>query len=108
MLRNRQLTGGLSMFFFFQFLVQAGFFFVAPLYLSVALACPRSRRASGSLPLSVTLLIAAIGGIPALLPERIAAARRPLGLLALLAGTVVLLGLLDADAGPEIVSCRCC
>jgi MFS family permease len=34
MLRNRQLTGGLTMFFF-QYLVQAGFFFVVPLYLSV-------------------------------------------------------------------------
>src|SRR5204863_678785 len=30
MLRNRQLTGGLTMFFF-QYLVQAGFFFVVPL-----------------------------------------------------------------------------
>ena len=36
MLRNRQLTGGLIMFFF-QYLVQAGFFFVVPLYLSVCL-----------------------------------------------------------------------
>ena len=36
MLRNRQLTGGLTMFFF-QYLVQAGVFFVVPLYLSVCL-----------------------------------------------------------------------
>ena len=36
MLRNRQLTGGLIMFFF-QYLAQAGFFFVVPLYLSVCL-----------------------------------------------------------------------
>src|SRR5438874_2010212 len=36
MLRNRQLTGGLIMFFF-QYLVQAGFFFVVPLFLSVCL-----------------------------------------------------------------------
>jgi MFS family permease len=43
LLRNRQLSGGLIMFFF-QYLVQAGLFFVVPLYLSVclglsALAC---------------------------------------------------------------------
>src|SRR5205823_3362428 len=36
MLRTRQLTGGLIMFFF-QYLVQAGFFFVVPLFLSVCL-----------------------------------------------------------------------
>src|SRR3954467_8711406 len=36
MLRNRQLTGGLTMFFF-QYLMQAGLFFVVPLYLSVCL-----------------------------------------------------------------------
>ena len=36
MLRNRQLNGGLMMFFF-QFLAQAGLFFVVPLYLSVCL-----------------------------------------------------------------------
>src|SRR5262249_8793999 len=36
MLHNRQLSGGLTMFFF-QYLVQAGLFFVVPLYLSVCL-----------------------------------------------------------------------
>ena len=36
MLQNKQLSGGLSMFFF-QFLAQAGLFFVVPLYLSVCL-----------------------------------------------------------------------
>ena len=36
MFKNAQLTGGLTMFFF-QFLVQAGVFFVVPLFLSVAL-----------------------------------------------------------------------
>ena len=44
MLRNKQLRGGLTMFFF-QYLVQAGLFFVVPLYLSVASACRRSRPA---------------------------------------------------------------
>jgi hypothetical protein len=36
MLRNARLVGGLTMFFF-QYLIQAGMFFVIPLFLSVAL-----------------------------------------------------------------------
>ena len=67
MLRNRQLTGGLTMFFF-QFLVQAGFFFVVPLFLSVALGLSALETGVRLLPLSVTLLAAAIG-IPKLLPK---------------------------------------
>jgi MFS family permease len=101
MLRNRQLTGGLTMFFF-QFLVQAGFFFVVPLYLSVALGLSAIETGVRLLPLSVTLLAAALG-IPRLFatvsPRLVVRA----GLLALFAGTVVLLAALDADAGPEIV-----
>ena len=101
MLRNRQLTGGLTMFFF-QFLVQAGFFFVVPLYLSVALGLSAIETGVRLLPLSVTLLAAAIG-IPRLLPTISPRLVVRAGLLALLAGTVVLLGALDPDAGPEIV-----
>jgi MFS family permease len=101
MLRNRQLTGGLTMFFF-QFLVQAGFFFVVPLYLSVALGLSAIETGVRLLPLSVTLLAAAIG-IPRLLPSVSPRLAVRSGLLALLAGTVVLLGALDPDAGPEIV-----
>jgi MFS family permease len=101
MLRNRQLTGGLTMFFF-QFLVQAGFFFVVPLYLSVALGLSAIDTGVRLLPLSVTLLAAAIG-IPRLLPNVSPRLVVRAGLLALLAGTVVLLGGLDPDAGPEIV-----
>ena len=101
MLGNRQLTGGLTMFFF-QFLVQAGFFFVVPLYLSVALGLSAIETGVRLLPLSVTLLAAAIG-IPRLLPTISPRLVVRVGLLALLAGTVVLLGALDPDAGPEIV-----
>jgi EmrB/QacA subfamily drug resistance transporter len=101
MLRNRQLTGGLSMFFF-QFLVQAGFFFVVPLYLSVALGLSALQTGVRLLPLSIALLVAAIG-IPRFRPQ--ANPRRVVraGLLLLFAGTAVLLGALDVDAGPEIV-----
>ena len=101
MLRNRQLSGGLTMFFF-QYLVQAGFFFVVPLYLSVALGLSAIATGVRLLPLSITLLVAAIG-IPRFLPDVSPRLVVRSGLLALLAGTVVLLGALDVDAGPEIV-----
>jgi MFS family permease len=101
MLRNKQLTGGLTMFFF-QFLIQAGFFFVVPLFLSVALGLSAIDTGIRLLPLSVTLLAAAIG-IPKLFPQVSPRLVVRLGLLSLLAGTVVLLGGLDADAGAEIV-----
>jgi MFS family permease len=101
MLRNKQLTGGLTMFFF-QFLVQAGFFFVVPLFLSVALGLSAIDTGVRLLPLSMTLLAAAIG-IPKLFPNASPRLVVRLGLLSLLAGTVVLLGGLDPDAGAEIV-----
>jgi Na+/melibiose symporter-like transporter len=101
MLRNRQLTGGLTMFFF-QYLVQAGFFFVVPLFLSVVLGLSALATGARLLPLSVTLLAAAIG-IPRFLPRVSPRLVVRCGLLALLAGTLVLLGALDAEAGPEVV-----
>jgi len=101
MLRNKQLTGGLTMFFF-QFLAQAGLFFVVPLYLSVCLGLSALATGARLLPLSVTLLVAAIG-IPRLRPN--ASPRRVvrLGLLSLAVGTIVLLGALNPDSGPEVV-----
>jgi Na+/melibiose symporter-like transporter len=101
MLRNRQLAGGVTMFFF-QYLVQAGFFFVVPLYLSVALGLSAIDTGIRILPLSVTLLAAAVG-IPRFLPHVSPRLVVRLGLLSLFAGTVILLGALDANAGPEIV-----
>jgi len=100
-LRNRQLSGGLLMFFF-QYLAQAGLFFVVPLYLSVCLGLSALATGARLLPLSVTLLIAAVG-IPRLLPDVSPRLVVRSGLLALLAGTVVLLAGLDEDAGAEIV-----
>jgi len=101
MLRNTQLSGGLTMFFF-QYLVQAGFFFVVPLYLSVCLGLSALETGARLLPLSITLLVAAIG-IPRLLPDVSPRLVVRGGLLSLLAGALVLLGALDPDAGPEIV-----
>ena len=101
MLRNRQLTGGLTMFFF-QYLAQAGFFFVIPLYLSVCLGLTALGTGARLLPLSITLLAAAIG-IPRLFPRVSPRLVVRCGLLALFAGTVVLLAFLDPSAGPEVV-----
>jgi MFS family permease len=101
MLRNKQLTGGMIMLFF-QYLVQAGFFFVVPLFLSVCLGLSALATGARLLPLSITLLAAAIG-IPRLLPRVSPRLVVRSGLLALLAGTLVLLGALDKDAGAEIV-----
>ncbi|MEV6396920.1 MFS transporter [Streptomyces sp. NPDC051907] len=102
LLRNRQLTGGLTMFLF-QYLVMMGVFFVVPLYLSVALGLSAVKTGALILPLSVTLLAAAIG-IPKLRPN--ASPRRVvrLGVLAMLAGALVLLAALDADSGPGVVT----
>ncbi|MET9673827.1 MFS transporter [Streptomyces sp. NPDC006482] len=102
MLRNKQLTGGLTMFFF-QYLVQMGVFFVVPLYLSVALGLSALQTGARLLPLSITLLAAAVL-IPRFLPD--VSPRRVVrfGILALLLGAVVLMAALDADAGAEIVT----
>jgi MFS family permease len=100
-LRNRQLSGGLIMFFF-QYLAQAGLFFVVPLYLSVCLGLSALATGARLLPLSITLLAAAVG-VPRLFPDVSPRLIVRSGLLVLLAGTVVLLAGLDPDAGAEIV-----
>ncbi len=100
-LKNQQLSGGLTMFFF-QYLVQAGIFFVVPLYLSVCLGLSALDTGVRLLPLSVTLLAAAIG-VPRLFPNASPRLVVRAGLLALLAGAVVLLAKLDPSSGAEIV-----
>ncbi|MFD9224229.1 MFS transporter [Streptomyces sp. NPDC060064] len=102
LLQNKQLTGGLTMFFF-QYLVQMGVFFVVPLYLSVALGLSALKTGARILPLSLTLLAAAIL-IPRFFPDVSPRRVVRLGILALLAGAVVLMAALDADAGAEIVT----
>jgi len=99
---NHQLTGGLLLFFF-QFLVQAGLFFTIPLYLSIALGLSAIETGVRILPLSLTLLLAA-AGIPRLLPNVSPRLVVRLGLLALLAGIVVLFASIDPSAGAEIVT----
>ncbi|HEU5035562.1 MAG TPA: MFS transporter [Nocardioides sp.] len=102
MLANRQLTGGLTMFFF-QFLLQAGLFFTIPLYLSVALGLSALETGVRLLPLSITLLLAATG-VPRLWPQ--VSPRRIVtwGLVALLLGIVSLVGALEVGSGASIVT----
>ncbi|MER6422866.1 MFS transporter [Streptomyces sp. NPDC001137] len=102
LLQNRQLTGGLTMFFF-QYLVQMGVFFVVPLYLSVALGLSALKTGARILPLSLTLLAAAIL-IPRFLPDVSPRRVVRLGILSLFAGAVILMAALDADAGAEVVT----
>ena len=102
MLRNATLRGGLTAFFF-QYLLQMGLFFVVPLFLSVALGLSAIDTGVRLLPLSITLLISAVG-IPKVFPD--ASPRRVvrLGFVMLFLGIVVLMVLLEDGAGAEITT----
>jgi MFS family permease len=101
-LRNRVLQGGLVAFFL-QYLLQAGVFFTVPLFLSVALGLSAVATGVRLLPLSITLLLGAVG-IPKLFPR--ASPRRVVqfGFVCLWVGMVVFVAALQAGAGPEIVT----
>jgi MFS family permease len=102
MLRVRGLQAGLTSFFF-QYLLQSGLFFVIPLFLSVALGLSAVATGVRLLPLSVTLLVAAVG-VPRLFPA--ASPRRivRVGFALITLGIVILIMALDAGAGPEVVT----
>ncbi len=101
-LRIPVLRGGLTSFFF-QFFLQGGMFFAVPLFLSVALGLSAIDTGVRLLPHSVTLILAA-AGVPKLFPY--ASPRRVvrIGFIALFAGLVVMVALLDEGAGPVITT----
>ena len=101
MFKSVQMTGGLVVFFF-QFLVQSGIFFTIPLFLSVVLELSALQTGVRLLPLSAALLIAALA-IPKLAPRASPRLVVRVGMLLMLAGTVVLLGGLDPGANAGIV-----
>jgi MFS family permease len=101
LIQVQRLRSGLTMFFF-QYLVQAGVFFVVPLYLSVALGLSAIATGVRILPLSITLLISALG-VPRVFPHASPRLVVRVGLFALLAGTVVLLAAISPTSGPEVV-----
>ncbi len=102
LLRNVQMRSGV-LSFLFMFLVQAGTFFVVPLFLSVALGLSAMETGVRLLPLSLTLLLFA-AGVPKLAPD--ANPRRVVnaGFLLIFSGLVLLVGLLDISAGPEVIT----
>jgi MFS family permease len=102
MLRNPLLRGGLTAFLF-QFLLQAGLFFCVPLYLSVALGLSAVETGIRILPLSITLLLAAVG-VPKVWPDASPQRVARWGFVGLLAGIVSLMGALEVGAGAEVVT----
>ena len=101
-LKNEQLSGGLSMFFF-QFLLQGGYFFIVPLFLSVVLELNALQTGARLVPLSLALIVAAVG-IPKVWPK--ASPRRVvrIGVFLMLAGLLSLLAGIDLDASVAVVS----
>jgi EmrB/QacA subfamily drug resistance transporter len=102
MFRNRQMVGGLTMFLF-QYFIQAGVFFTIPLFLSVVLELSAFETGLRLVPLSLALLVAALG-VPRLWPNASPRLVVRLGLLLLLAATIVLIGALDAEATASAVT----
>ena len=101
LLRVKQLTGGLVTFLF-QFMIQAGLFFIVPLFLSVVLGLSPMATGVRLLPLSLSLLVAAVG-VPRLLPHANPRRVVRVGMLALIAGILVLIGSLEVGADSSIV-----
>ncbi len=99
--KHRQLTGGLITFLF-QFLIQAGLFFIVPLFLSVVLGLSPMATGVRLLPLSLSLLVAAVG-VPRLLPHANPRRVVRIGMLSLVAGILVLIGSLEVGADSSIV-----
>ena len=102
LLRIRQLRGGLTAFFF-QFMLQAGLFFTVPLFLSVALGLTAVETGVRLLPLSIALLITALG-VPKVWPNASPRRISRVGFLLLFGGLTTFVGALDAGAGPEIIT----
>jgi MFS family permease len=102
MLRVPRLQGGLISFFF-QFLLQAGLFFVVPLFLSIALGLSAVATGVRLLPLSLALLVSA-ALVPRLFrggsPRRIVR----VGFAVVFFGLLILLLALDQGSGPEVVT----
>lgn len=100
--RNRQLTGGLTMFLG-QFTVQAGVFFTVPLFLTVVLELDALQTGLRLVPLSVALLLAA-AGIPKIWPR--ANPRRVVraGMTSMIVGILFLVAGMDPGANASVVA----
>ena len=99
---NRQMTGGLIMFFF-QFLVMMGLFFAIPLYLSVALGLSAIDTGIRLLPMSITMLLGAAGVpkfFPTVSPRRVV----NIALVVAVVGIIWLFTAMDVDATAAVVT----
>jgi MFS family permease len=96
------LRAGLGSFFF-QYLLQAGIFFVVPLFLSVALGLTPIATGVRIMPLSVALLAAAVG-VPRVLGQASPRLLVRVGLGLILLGIVSLIAGLEVGADAGIVT----
>jgi MFS family permease len=97
-----QLRSGLSGFFF-QFLVQGGLFYLVALFLTVALGLTAIATGVRLMPLSIALLLAAVG-IPKRWPQASPRKVARIGLLLMVAAIVLFIVLLGQGTGAEIVT----
>jgi EmrB/QacA subfamily drug resistance transporter len=102
LLEVRQLRAGLVSFFS-QYFLQAGVFFLVPLFLSIVLGMSAIDTGLRLVPLSLTLLLAAVG-VPKLRPNANPRRVVRIGLLCFLVGLLLLLGGLDLDADASVVA----
>lgn len=101
LLGNSQLVGGLSLFFF-QYIVQMGVFFVVPLYLSIVLGLSAIQTGARLLPLSLALLVSAVG-IPKFLPHVSTRLILQAGFVSMTTGILVLIAGIDPSSGAGVV-----
>jgi MFS family permease len=101
-MKNPPLAGGVIMFFF-QYLLQGGYFFIVPLFLSVVLELNALETGVRLVPLSITVIVAALG-IPRMWPNISPRLVVRVGVLLMVAALVVLLASVDLDATPVVVA----
>ncbi|HYJ68682.1 MAG TPA: MFS transporter [Nocardioidaceae bacterium] len=99
---NRLLRGGLISFFF-QYLLMSGVFFAVPLFLSVSLGLSAIDTGLRIVPLSITLLLAAVG-VPKAWPDASPQRVVRLSFLCLFLGILSLMAALEVGVGAEIVT----
>lgn len=97
-----QLRSGLTGFFF-QFLVQGGLFYLVALFLTVALGLTAIATGVRLMPLSIALLLAAVG-IPKRWPQASPRKVARIGLLLMVAAIVLFVVLLGQGTGAGIVT----